>query len=155
MQVLASLRKEIGNLPEATGEEDDEAYERVMTDRITANQQHGEALKRVCCKGHGNHAARSHSHAAHEQVITKRVTANQLHGEASKRYAGRSQEYAARITAKQQHGEALKRICCKVAFAPAYERMPTNGITAKQQHSEGWSLANRPPNISTAILPEC
>jgi len=39
-KVLASLRKEIGNLPEATGEEDDEAYERVMTDRITANQQH-------------------------------------------------------------------------------------------------------------------
>jgi len=38
------LRKEIGHLPEATGEEDDAAYERVMTDRITANQQTGTCL---------------------------------------------------------------------------------------------------------------
>jgi hypothetical protein len=38
LQVLANLRKEIGNLPEVIDEEDDAAYERVMTDRITANQ---------------------------------------------------------------------------------------------------------------------
>ena len=33
---MASLRKQIDQLPEFTGEEDDAAYDRVMTDRITA-----------------------------------------------------------------------------------------------------------------------
>ncbi|KAF5837027.1 hypothetical protein DUNSADRAFT_4952 [Dunaliella salina] len=92
-KVLASLRKEIGNLPEATGEEDDEAYECVMTDRIKANQQHGEAKKgnrskvteTTCKVAEVTEAKGEEEDEAYKCVMTDRIKANQLHGESELR----------------------------------------------------------------------